>query len=519
MIPLQSFISYPVFGDNATKVKPDDVKYAAGFQQSDVLPAEWMNWAWNKNTQGITDLNRGSCSIEQELLAVLCDASITACEAQTNQLLCSIVAIINKCNAGSATKLATGRKINGSSFNGTADITTANWGTARNICISDSDGTNKGSAVSVDGSGNATLKLPATIKANLSGNATTATCASCNGSGTAFGSAATCTAGSGANNLPIVGSALGTTNGQFIATDANGKLKPSGYSASSFLGASACATDSAKLAGKAPDSLCVACAGANGSGTAFGTAATCAVKTLTAKGDAGYNSSCVACQNLLVTAGFMSFWNGAYSGTSSNLTYYCGGTFGSAAKCDSTSFLAAAGCAADSKLLTGKAPNALCVACAGKDGSGCAFGTAARCAATAFLGASACAADSAKLGGTAASSYITYASGNFGSAYWRRAPSLGIGYIYWNTLVKKCDLYKAICCAVNGNTAKIFAEGGTVGASYKGALGSYQATSIGTSDAGATLILNSNVGNFSITGTDTSNAGVSCGVLQITYRG
>ena len=77
-------------------------------------------------------------------------------------------------NASTATKLATARSINGTNFDGSANITTANWGTARNIYIADSDATNTGAAVSVNGSGNATLKLPATIKASLTGNASTA---------------------------------------------------------------------------------------------------------------------------------------------------------------------------------------------------------------------------------------------------------------------------------------------------------------------------------------------------------
>ena len=78
-------------------------------------------------------------------------------------------------NSSSATKLASARTINGTSFDGSGNITTSSWGTARNISISDSDGTNTGTAVSVNGSGNATLKLPATIKATLSGNASSAT--------------------------------------------------------------------------------------------------------------------------------------------------------------------------------------------------------------------------------------------------------------------------------------------------------------------------------------------------------
>ena len=78
-------------------------------------------------------------------------------------------------NATTATKLQTARTINGTSFNGSANITTANWGTARNIGIVNSDGTGTAVTTSVNGSGNVNLKLPATIKATLTGNASTAT--------------------------------------------------------------------------------------------------------------------------------------------------------------------------------------------------------------------------------------------------------------------------------------------------------------------------------------------------------
>lgn len=78
-------------------------------------------------------------------------------------------------NAKTATTLQTARTINGTSFNGSANITTANWGTARNIGIVNSDGTGTAVTTSVNGSGNVNLKLPATIKATLTGNASTAT--------------------------------------------------------------------------------------------------------------------------------------------------------------------------------------------------------------------------------------------------------------------------------------------------------------------------------------------------------
>ena len=89
-------------------------------------------------------------------------------------------------NSATATKLQTARSINGTNFDGSAAITTAKWGTARSISIKDSSSTNTGTAVSVDGSGNATLVLPATIKANITGNVT-------GSSGSCTGNAATAT--------------------------------------------------------------------------------------------------------------------------------------------------------------------------------------------------------------------------------------------------------------------------------------------------------------------------------------
>ena len=78
-------------------------------------------------------------------------------------------------NAATATKLATARTINGTSFDGTANITTAKWGTARTIYIQDASGAHGGTGVSVDGSTNYNLKLPSTITATLVGNASSAT--------------------------------------------------------------------------------------------------------------------------------------------------------------------------------------------------------------------------------------------------------------------------------------------------------------------------------------------------------
>lgn len=80
-------------------------------------------------------------------------------------------------NAGTADKLKTAVNINGTSFDGSENITTDLWGAARNVTVADADATNTGTSVSVDGSVDVTLKLPATIKAALNGNADTATLA------------------------------------------------------------------------------------------------------------------------------------------------------------------------------------------------------------------------------------------------------------------------------------------------------------------------------------------------------
>ena len=100
--------------------------------------------------------------------------------------------VLESGNAASATKLAAKRTINGTAFDGTANITTANWGTARNITIT--DGTNTSTAVGVNGSANVSLNLPGTIKATFVGNITGNVTGNCSGSsGSCTGNAATAT--------------------------------------------------------------------------------------------------------------------------------------------------------------------------------------------------------------------------------------------------------------------------------------------------------------------------------------
>lgn len=98
--------------------------------------------------------------------------------------------------ASSATKLNNAVTINGTAFDGTANITTAAWGYSRNIQIADSDSSNSGVITAVNGTNNVTLRLPSTIKATLTGNADTATQFSTNTTVTLTGDATGTSAGS-----------------------------------------------------------------------------------------------------------------------------------------------------------------------------------------------------------------------------------------------------------------------------------------------------------------------------------
>lgn len=64
----------------------------------------------------------------------------------------------------SADRLTTGRTINGTTFDGTANITTSYWGTTRTFYTNSHDSYRVSSGVNVNGSGNVTLLLPNSIR-------------------------------------------------------------------------------------------------------------------------------------------------------------------------------------------------------------------------------------------------------------------------------------------------------------------------------------------------------------------
>ena len=96
MIPTQDMTPYPTFGDNSSRVQPDQAKYAAGFLPGDVVPAEWFNWLLNRGSSATTKLNAGTLSMEQEINNVLTAGNQTPDATVTNQLLTAINYIINQ---------------------------------------------------------------------------------------------------------------------------------------------------------------------------------------------------------------------------------------------------------------------------------------------------------------------------------------------------------------------------------------------------------------------------------------
>ena len=76
----------------------------------------------------------------------------------------SQVAGVKVSSAVAADRLATARRINGTSFDGTSDIVTARWGATRTITVWDFYNVNKQAAQGIDGSSDFALKLPQSIK-------------------------------------------------------------------------------------------------------------------------------------------------------------------------------------------------------------------------------------------------------------------------------------------------------------------------------------------------------------------
>lgn len=138
----------------------------------------------NSITSGTTDL-RWKCVYSYNL--DISSTSTFAGKATFNGGLSGTLTGSLSGNASTATTLQTSRTINGTSFNGSANITTSYWGTTRTFYINDPSGAHYNS-YSVNGSGNVGMYLPSTMtgfssitsttfSGSLSGNASSASTA------------------------------------------------------------------------------------------------------------------------------------------------------------------------------------------------------------------------------------------------------------------------------------------------------------------------------------------------------
>ena len=180
-------------------------------------------------------------------------------------------------NASTATTLQTARTINGTSFNGSANITTANWGTARTLTIGKT-------GKSVNGSGNVSWSLSEIGALPLTGGTVTGE--------TIFNNYLTLNAWSG----------YGTGTAQ-MWYDGNSKIVNIQNATGLKVG-----TNTVYTTGNKP--------------------------TLADIGHSTYTRSSVGTLDwsdntgALLTKAAIAHWNGAYSGTSSNLAYCNRGAFG-----------------------------------------------------------------------------------------------------------------------------------------------------------------------------------------------
>ena len=333
MRPTNTIQNMIVYAQNSSYIcPPTEAQQKAGVVPLDTLPADW----WNRILMDLTaNFNCAATSVEsvyQEILSVLQDANITADATCTNQLLAAIRIIARQYASEGTAGAVVGSTDSGKVYVG-ADGTMCPNGMG---IPSQLNTTNKSLVAAVNEVYSTLTSCIASYDSQFTGKAPTNHAAS----NTDYG------VGDASNYGHVkLSSACTGTCGVSDGVAATPAAVKAAYDLA------CCACDIAQT-GTTIDVYCkTTCKCSINGNTALclgslafcsstlGAAASCAVKTLTAKGHSDYNSSCAACQNLLVTAGFMSYWNGAYnSSNASNLTYFCGGTFGSAAACAATAF-------------------------------------------------------------------------------------------------------------------------------------------------------------------------------------
>lgn len=130
------------------------VRYANNSWEVQVRqPSDWTNISFE-----YTATNEGGSMTAGQFANTTYTSSTVANSYNTN------VSRPTTSRAGYADKLTTARTINGTTFDGTANITTSYWGTTRTFYTNSHDSYRASSGVNVNGSGNVTLLLPNSIR-------------------------------------------------------------------------------------------------------------------------------------------------------------------------------------------------------------------------------------------------------------------------------------------------------------------------------------------------------------------
>lgn len=143
-------LSFATEGTDSASIKTtvDGTNTYFDFNLSDD-PSQNDMWRWRFGPSGANIFNAmtlDAISTTEAKLAVTGEVQATRLKGTlTGDVKGNVTGTVSG-NAGSATKLATARTINGTNFDGTGNITTANWGTARNIQIGNTSKSVNGSA-------------------------------------------------------------------------------------------------------------------------------------------------------------------------------------------------------------------------------------------------------------------------------------------------------------------------------------------------------------------------------------
>ena len=165
--------------------EPASTDYNRGVEPLQTLPAQWWNWFINQFTARFNKLNVYVNNIFNELAQLLSIGNITPDGTEASPTITQVKDFFQTCYpeyvktscAMTGTYVPQTTMVNGHALSDNVTITRSDLG---------------------------------------------------------LGTSATVNTGTASGCIPTVGTALGTTDGQFLATDASGNLKPSGYTASCF---------------------------------------------------------------------------------------------------------------------------------------------------------------------------------------------------------------------------------------------------------------------------------------------